>query len=288
MNAHTALAAVEARPARPPEQAEVRGVRYLARITGALLRTEVQARAAYRAQIMIGAFGWVVPLAFMALWRGASDDGAVGGVTQAQFTTYFAIVLVTTNLSVGGEIIFGLSDRLHDGRLSAMLLRPFHPVLVPAAEGLAGNLYRLPVLVVAVPTIILAAGGETTGRPSDVALAVVVSVLGVAAASYLSAMVATVAFWMTKAQGVQGLLFGAEWVLGGMISPIALLPGALPAILAHQPLWYACGAPAEIIAGMGDHSWWLVAECAAWIVVLHLIFRQVWRRALRKHEAVGT
>ena len=284
----TAPVAVTVPQARALQRTSVRGARYVARVAGAVLRSEIQARAAYRAQLAIGALGWVVPLAFMALWRGASDDGAVSGVTQSQFTTYFAIVLVTTSLSLGGGIIFGLSDRLHDGRLAAMLLRSYHPVIVPAAEELAGNVYRLPMLVVVVPTIIIAAGGQTTGSPSDVALAVVVTVLGVAASSYLSAMVATIAFWTTKAHGVQGLLFGAEWVLGGMISPIALLPGALPSILAHQPLWYACGAPAEIVAGMGDHSWWLVAECAAWILVLHLIFRQVWRRALRKHEAVGT
>lgn len=273
---------------RGPDRTPLVGGRYTSRVVGAVLRSELQARAAYRAQIMIGVFGWVVPLAFMALWRGASSDGDLSGISQGQFTTYFAVILVTTNMGLAGYIIFGLSDRIHDGRLSAMLLRPFHPVVVPAAEGLADTAYRMPVVLVGVPVLIAVAGGTVTDRPGDYALALVVTVLGITAASYIGAMMATIAFWMTKAEGVQSLIFGAEWILGGMISPIALYPGVLPEIFSHQPLWYACGAPAEIVAGMGGHSWWLAGECAAWIVVLHLVFRVLWRRALRRYEAVGT
>ena len=41
----------------------------------ALLRAELQAAAAYRAQLILGIFGWVVPLAFMVLWTGAAGGG---------------------------------------------------------------------------------------------------------------------------------------------------------------------------------------------------------------------
>ncbi|MFD6091125.1 ABC transporter permease [Oerskovia sp. NPDC060338] len=266
----------------------ISGPTHVIRTGAATLRTEVQARAAYRAQIAMGAFGWVVPLAFMVLWRGAAADGAISGITEAQFTTYFAILLVVSNLWITGSVVFGMSGRIHSGQLSAMLLRPFPPVLVPVAEGIAVNLYRAPVAMVGVPVVIFAAHGAVTNEPADWLLALVVTILGITAMTYVGALVACIAFWMTKADGVMGLVFGLEWVLGGMVAPIALMPGPLPEILAHQPFWYAAGAPAEVMAGIGDHDAWLLVECLVWIVVLHIAFHCLWRRAQRRYEAVGT
>ncbi len=105
---------------------------------------------------------------------------------------------------------------------------------------------------------------------------------------YLAAMAGAIAFWMTKAQGVQGLLVGAEWVLGGIVAPVALLPGVWPDIVRHQPFWYADAAAPEILSGISAPSLWIVAEAAVWVVALHLLYRALWRRALRKYDAVGT
>lgn len=266
----------------------INGPAHVIRVGVATLRAEVQARAAYRAQIAMSALGWVVPLAFMVLWRSAAADGPISGITKAQFTTYFAILLVVSNLWISARVIFGMSGRIHSGQLSAMLLRPFPPVLVPVAEGIAVNVYRAPVAMVGVPVVIFAAHGAITNEPADWLLALVVTILGITAMTYIGALVACIAFWMTKAEGVMGLVFGLEWVLGGMVAPIALMPGPLPEILAHQPFWYAAGAPAEIMAGIGDHGAWLVVECLVWIVVLHIAFHVLWRRAQRRYEAVGT
>jgi ABC-2 type transport system permease protein len=93
---------------------------------------------------------------------------------------------------------------------------------------------------------------------------------------------------MTKAQGVQGLLVGAEWVLGGIIAPVGLLPGALPDVVRHQPLWFADGAAPEILSGIGHPGPWALVEAALWVVCLHVAYRRLWVRALTRYEAVGT
>lgn len=86
-----------------------------------------------------------------------------------------------------------------------------------------------------------------------------------------------------------GLVVALEWVLGGMVAPVVLLPQPLPLILVHQPFWFAQGAPAQLIAGIGDvPALHVIGEEIAWIVSLHLVFRGVWLRALRRYEAVGT
>lgn len=283
----TPVGRLRARPtARPPSTRL--GWPRTTELLGALVRAELQAASAYRAQLVIGLFGWVVPLAFMALWRGAAADDPVSGITVEQFTTYFSILLVTTNLSIGMPVVAGLSGQVHSGQLSAILLRPHHPILPLVARALAQKAFRLPPLLVIVPLLVVLGDGAVTDDLGPWLLAPVVAVLGLIASVYLAGIVATVAFWMTKSSGVQGLLTGLEWLVGGLVAPIALLPGVLPEILRHQPLWFAIGAPAELVAGMGDHSPWMVAEAVLWIAVLDRMFRSVWRRALARYEAVGT
>lgn len=254
-----------------------------------LFRVELQARSTYRAQIVLGALGWVVPLAFMALWRGAAADNPVEGIGQAQFTTYFAVLLALSNLSLTGNVVFAMSSRIHSGQLSVMLMRPMPPTVAPVLESAATNVYRLPVVVVGVPLIVILGGGSTQTRLSTWLSAVLVAVLGAVAVAYVATIVSTLAFWLTKAEGVMGLVIGLEWVLGGMVAPVDLLPQPLPGALVHQPFWFAYGAPAQLLAGIGDVSAFrVIVEAAVWIAGLHLLFRVVWRRALRRFEAVGT
>lgn len=59
-------------------------------------------------------------------------------------------------------------------------------------------------------------------------------------------------------------------------------------MLAHQPMWFAVGAPAEIVSGIADPGWWAVVEAVAWVVLLDRVFRVVWSRGVRRYEAVGS
>ena len=100
----------------------------LPRVYRTLLSSELAAAATYRAQLLVGALGWVVPLAMLALWRGAGGDEPIEGITAGQLTTYYLVVLVVTGLSPIGALIFGLSELVYSGRLSSLLLRPVHPL----------------------------------------------------------------------------------------------------------------------------------------------------------------
>ena len=254
----------------------------------ALLRAELQAAAAYRAQLILGIFGWVVPLAFMVLWTGAAGREGVQQIGAGQFTTYFAVVLVTTNISFTAPLVYGLSRLVHSGELSARLLRPHHPLLSIIARGISQVLYSLLPMGIIVPAIVVLGDGALTDRSDQLILAPFIGIVGLVGAGYIAALVATLAFWMTKASGAQSLLYGLEWIAGGVIGPVLLLPGNLPDILRHQPLWYAVGAPAEMVSGISDLGMGVVFEAFAWVVALHVVFGGVWRRGLRRYEAVGT
>lgn len=260
----------------------------LVRLYSGLLRAELQAASAYRAQLALGALAWITPLAFMALWRGASSAAPVNGIAQGQFTAYFALLLLTTSLQLILPVIFMFGDLVYTGQLSALLLRPGHAIHTIVARSLSHKAFGVPVLLVLVPVVLVVTDAVVTVSPSRVLVAVLTCVLGIVGSTYLAAMAGALAFWMTKAQGVQGLLVGAEWVLGGLIAPVSLLPGPLAAIVPHQPLWFADAALPELLSGIREASPLMVVEAAAWVVVLHLAYRLLWRRALRTYEAVGT
>lgn len=253
-----------------------------------LLRAELQAASAYRAQLVLSAFAWVVPLAFMALWRGASSAAPVSGIAQGQFTAYFALLLATTSLQVILPVIFMFGDLVYSGQLSALLLRPGHAMHTIVARAVSHKAFSVPVLLVLVPVVLVTTHATIAASPATVVIAVLTCVLGLVGSTYLAAMAGALAFWMTKAQGVQGLLVGAEWILGGIIAPVALLPGPLATVVPHQPLWFADAALPELLSGIRAASPLMVLEAAAWVIVLHLAYRLLWQRALRKYEAVGT
>jgi len=238
--------------------------------------------------LILGIFGWVVPLAFMVLWTGAAGGEGVQQIGAGQFTTYFAVVLVTTNISFTAPLVYGLSRLVHSGELSARLLRPHHPLLSIIARGISQVLYSLLPMGIIVPAIVVLGDGALTDRSDQLILAPFIGIVGLVGAGYIAALVATLAFWMTKASGAQSLLYGLEWIAGGVIGPVLLLPGNLPDILRHQPLWYAVGAPAEMVSGISDLGMGVVFEAFAWVVALHVVFGGVWRRGLRRYEAVGT
>ena len=260
----------------------------MARIYGGLLRSELQAASAYRSQLVLGALSWVVPVAFMALWRGAAAGGDVAGITGAQFTTYFAVTMLTTSVQLTQILSFEIEPLVYSGELSALMLRPHHPLHVLIARGLAQLAYKLTPLLLVVPALIVFLGGSVSSDATQWLLAAGLGPLGFLAVVYLGLMMGSLALWITRSAALSGLLLGAEWLIGGLVAPLALMPAPLPGILRHQPLWFAIGAPAEAVSGISRLSPWMLLEGLAWVVVLHLAFARMWWRGLRRYEAVGT
>ncbi len=260
----------------------------LTTVYGALVKGEVMATAGYRANLIVSMIGWVVPFVMLALWRGAAADGPVEGITADQFTVYFAVVLVTTTLSLTGLLIYEFSPLVHNGQLAHYLQRPYHPFHNLIAKGIAFGIFRAATVGVLFTALLVFVGGDVqTG--AELGTAVVLWVVGMIGAGYLAAISGTIALWVTKAFGVQSLVIGAEALIGGLYAPISLLPGWLEVVGRHNPFWFQMGAPAELLAGIIDVGAGLnaIAEGVVWVVALHAIFRWVWAKGLEQFEVVG-
>jgi ABC-2 type transport system permease protein len=250
-------------------------------------RLELSAAVMFRLQLMLGLFGWVVPLAFMALWNTAAEqtDGTV--MTAGQTTTYYLSLLVTSNLAVMFPIIFGFGERIYSGELSVLLLQPLHPFFALMARPLASGLFRFAPLVVVLPLLAVGLGASSTAGPGDWAAGVGLWLLGWGGATVLAACWSLVVLWFQRWGGVVGLLSGVAWVLGGLIAPSPYMPAGLRWAMRCSPFWYDQGGPAEILAGVTAPQWWMWLAAAGWLVGGLALYRRVWRVALRRYEGVG-
>ncbi|MDR1450601.1 MAG: ABC-2 family transporter protein [Propionibacteriaceae bacterium] len=251
----------------------------------AWLRLEAKATAAFRAQLLVSLLGWVVPLAFMALWNTAAEGSGV--MTPGQTTSYYLAQLVATNLAIGTSLIYGLGYLVYTGEFARHLVMPYPSVLAAAAQPAAHSLIRSLPLVVIVPLLGWAMKAEFTTDPVAVVAAVALFAVGLAAATLAAVLWALAVLWFTKSDGVLSLFVGVNWVLAGFIAPSQFLPDWLAWTMRLSPLWAAQGGFGELLSGAVAPAWWMFAVNLAWIVVLSVLLRWLWPRALTRFEAVG-
>jgi ABC-2 type transport system permease protein len=264
-------------------------LRHLVRSLPTLLRVGLAEMVAYRAEVVIWILTATFPLIMLAVWDRVADTGAVGGFDRGDLARYFVAVIVVRQLT-SNWLVWELNDQIRTGRLSSGLLKPLHPMVLPAAECLAMIPLRIVVLVPIVA--LLYAWRPSMGIGFDLAHVPLLA-LSIALAWLLHYLVQLVfgclAFWLDQSLGVYNAWFGLWALLSGYIVPIALMPPLVADAAQWLPFRALLGTPVEIAAGLvrGQAALVGVALQAAWVVAALLLARSVWRRGVRRYEAYG-
>jgi ABC-2 type transport system permease protein len=100
---------------------------------------------------------------------------------------------------------------------------------------------------------------------------------------------ALLAFWATRADSLLAVQDSLTFLLAGQVAPVALLPGLIEKAALILPFRYMVGFPveiltgrlasSEIVSGLIIQSLWLALALVAALVI--------WRRGIRRYEAVG-
>ena len=120
-------------------------------------------------------------------------------------------------------------------------------------------------------------------------LATVVSVaLAFLAAWLVQVMFGLAAFWLDQSQGLFAVYFAVWAFLSGYVVPTAFLPAGF-ALAAKWLTFYATlGAPVDIATdGTAETIGAVLAQQAAWVVVLFGGARWLWGAGIRRYGAVG-
>ena len=226
------------------------------------------------------------------LWLTAYEgQSSVAGYSLESMLQYTIGVMVLRNV-ITAHVEWDIAHKIRDGTLSMHLVRPFNTWALWFMGGAAARTVRglllLPVLLVCLLWI-----GPYLRAPDlepDRVPALLVSlVLAYLLSFFLKLCIGFLAFWHTEISGTSSLIEVVSWIFGGMLLPLELLPDSLRVVAWALPFQYIYYVPMSVLLGRldGNELWWALALQAAWAAALGLLARAVWRRGLRRYEAVG-
>jgi ABC-2 type transport system permease protein len=230
------------------------------------------------------------PVIYLVVWSTIANaqGGEVAGYTAGTFAAYFIVWTLVRNMNIVFTP-YGWEWRIQRGELSAMLLRPIHPLHNDLAY-FAG--WKVVVIVLWLP---LAALLSLVFRPELSPTWLDVAVFGVAIwgayliRSMLLWMLGMVTFWTTRVAALYELFFAAELILSGRLVPMALMPDWVQGLAQYLPFKWTFGFPIESLVGrltpqqLGSG----LAMQLTWILIGTGLVLAVWRFGIRRYSAVG-
>ena len=100
---------------------------------------------------------------------------------------------------------------------------------------------------------------------------------------------ALLAFWTTDFSAMLAVQDALVFLLAGQVAPLAVLPPALQMLAMVLPFRYMLGFPVEVITNQLDATGLLIGFGVqlAWVTVALVLSMLLWRRGLKRYEAVG-
>jgi len=255
-----------------------------------LLRIGVAETVAYRAEFVVWLLTTTLPLVMMGLWTTVAEEQAFAGFDKADFVAYYLANLVVRNLT-GSWVAWQISEEIRMGSMAMRLLRPIHPFVAIGASHVAAIPFRS---VIALPfaIILLVSSGASALQHDPVQLALLVPsiVMGWLITFSILFTIGSLAFFVTKAMALLNLYFGLFSVFSGYLLPIEMLPTVLRRIAEWSPFRFMLSLPVELMTRPlgGGELVTLLGTQLAWTIASILLALFVWRRGVRRFEAVGS
>jgi ABC-2 type transport system permease protein len=240
-------------------------------------------------------FGLIPLLATIYLWRAvyAGKEGGpeVAGYTLAGMTSYYLLVTVVDALTAVSEDDWQIAADIKDGRISQFLLKPIDYLRYRVCLFLAGRLIYTAVaaLPVAIFIFLLRENFVLPASPGIFGCFLLSITMTAMLQFFMSYTMALLAFWVLEVSTFIFILFAFEYIAGGHLFPLDILPPAISAVLYYTPFPYQMFFPVSIYLGQttGEALWRGLGIQAFWVVVFYGLARLVWSRGIRKYSAVG-
>jgi ABC-2 type transport system permease protein len=263
----------------------------LPRVYRALFVAEFQAAAQYRVQSVLWLlFPIIRPLVFLAAWAAAAEaqGGSIGGMTTSDIAAYYIALSLVSQLTMSWDA-WDFEFDIRQGRLSPKLLRPLHPLNYAIVSNIVFKVTTLPVLL---PTLVLMAWTFNAHFETQwwhLVLFVPSVLLAAALRFILGWALAALAFWTTRIHAIMQFYDRVNFLFGGQVAPLPLLPGPLAALGYLLPFGYTLWAPSEILRGGTtlEQTFLLIGIEAVWVGIASGLYVAVWRAGLRQYSAVG-
>lgn len=258
------------------------------------MRVGFQNTMVYRVNFLLRAgFGLIPLLATIYLWRTVyrGQSGSVGSYTLPGMISYYLVVTVVDTLTSVTDDDWQIAADIKDGNISQFLLKPINYTMYRMCLFLSGKMIFAVMSLAPLGIFIFCERRYLVAPAGGWALACFVVSLGLTLALqfFMSYMMALLAFWLLEVSTIIFMLFAFEYIAGGHLFPLNILPPALERVLNFTPFPYLLFFPVSVYLGQvkGAALAAGLATQAAWAIFFCLLAQFVWRRGIKKYSAVG-
>jgi ABC-2 type transport system permease protein len=238
-------------------------------------------------------FGFIPLVAMLSLWRTIYEGkgAAVAGYTLAQMTSYYLVMTIVDALTAVSEDDWQIAADIKDGRISQFLLMPIDYLGYRLCLFGAGRLVYTLVALLPISLLVFVYRESIVLPPDWGAFACFcLSIFMTALLQFfLSYTMALLAFWVLEVSTFIFILYAFEYLAGGHLFPLDILPPALYRALQLTPFPYQLFFPVHIYLGRvtGAALYQGLLIQAGWLILAIVLARWVWSRGIRRYEAVG-
>lgn len=242
----------------------------------------------YRAQSVLWMISGLTPLIMLMVWLQLAKDGPIGGYDQLAFAQYFLFMFFCRQLTPTW-VIYLLDRGVKHGELSPYLLQPLHPVWRYATEHWGEMALRVPMVVPIVLVGLTLADAWSWSLLANLPVFLLALVLAWIINFAVHITVGLVAFWTDNALGYDTFVYQLYIMLGGVIVPVELFPGAVRDLIYWTPFPYILDFPVRVMIGRASGMEVLqgIGTQLFWIGLLVAIFALAWRAGLRRYSGAG-
>ena len=247
----------------------------------------------YRWGFFLRVFSSLLPLVVTWFVWGAvyEGKGTLSGYSWAAMMAYYFSLLILDNGFAPTEDDFQIAADIRDGKISQILLRPMNYGVYRFLLFVSSRAAHL--LFAAVPLGVLLWGFREVFADvplSRTLLPAFFAFCGSAVLQFaISFMTGLLAFWLLEIGGIVFILFSLEFLIGGHIFPIDLLPEPWRTLAIASPFGSEYWFPVSVLLGhvQGAALWKGFLLQGFWIAAALLLSAFIWKRGLKRYTAVG-
>lgn len=240
------------------------------------------------------AFGLVPLMATIFLWRAVyagKSDPTVAGYTLAGMTSYYLLVTIVDALTAVTDDDWQIAADIREGAINQFILKPIDYMKYRFCLFASGRLIY--VMVAAIPVgLFIFFQREFFVLPRDgmtFALFLWSLVMTALLQFFISYTMALLAFWLLEISTFIFILFAFEYLAGGHMFPIDILPPWLATALNFTPFPYQLFFPVSLYLGRveGVEMWRGLGIQFFWVLFFYVAAREMWRRGINRYTAFG-
>ena len=232
-------------------------------------------------------------LGALLIWGAVFDarGSGIAGFDYRSIVVYFLVVLFLDGLVTPKDDEWQVATDIRDGQISAFLVKPINYVLYRFSLFSSSRLLFTWMTVPVFFCLFWFTRSYFTW-PVD-PLIWLASVWATAMAGllqfFISISIAFLAFWMLEISTVVFIIYSFEYMFSGRMFPLAFMPPFVQDVLRWLPFPYELYFPALVFMNRvhGADLWFGLGVQGFWVLAAGIGAQLMWRRGLRRYQAVG-